>query len=174
MSALWLGTVLAAALGSTPGHQIRIKRPVVVVFPMEVARVKVDVKAIRALGQYLADRLAASKSCRVVPRDRLRKALKKKRRPAFRKCDSHECRVLVARRLGAHRVLEARVVRIGVSCIATARLHGVKKGTRSLVVTARGRCTEDGLLDLVEEVVGKIARALSPDLWPYGGRRRAR
>ena len=85
-----------------------------------------------------------------------------------------ECRVHVARKLGADKVLAARFVRIGSHCILTASLFGVEKRPRTLVVTTRGRCDEDGLLESVEQVVLKIGRALSPDLWPYGGRARRR
>ncbi len=170
-------TVLASAvLGLNPGTlpQIRIKRPVVVVYPLEVSRVRVDAKAVLALGQYLADKLAATRSCRIIPRSRLKKALRKQRRPAFRRCRSQECQVHVARRLGATRVLAAKIVRIGSFCIVTASLHGVAKRSKTVVVTAKGGCGEDALLESVEEVVVKIGRVLSPDLWPYGRKARAR
>lgn len=177
MSGLLLITVFGSGvLGLAPalGAQIRIKRPVVVVYPLEISRVRLGAKAVLALGQYLADRLATTRSCRIVPKSVLKKALKKQKRPSFRRCISQECQVFVARRLGASKALVARVVRIGSFCIVTASLYGVKKGSRTLVVTAKGGCAEDDLLESVEVVVVKIGRVLSPDLWPYGGKVRAR
>ena len=177
MSGLLLSTVFASGvlgLAPTLGAQIRIRRPVVVVYPLEISRVRVEAKAVLALGQYLADRLATTRSCQVVPRSLLKKTLRKQKRPACRRCLSSECQVYLAKKLGASKALVARIVRIGSYCIVTASLFGVKKKSRTLVVTAKGGCGEDGLLDSVEVVVVKIGRVLSPDLWPYGGKVRAR
>lgn len=179
MNYLLLSTVFASAVLALPslnlGAQIRIKRPVVVVYPLEINRVRLQVKAAAALGQYLIDRLAATRTCRVIPQSKLKKILRKQKRPAHRRCLSQECQVRVAGLLGASEALVARIVRIGSHCIVTANLYGVKKKKpRTFVVTVKGRCDEDGLLESVEEVVVKIGRRLSPDLWPYGGKVRAR
>ena len=75
----------------------------------------------------------------------------------------------MAGKLGARWVLATRVTRIGSHCVTSATLLGTRRAEVGLVVTARGACSEDGLLASTEEVVLKVARFLSPDLRPFAG-----
>lgn len=140
--------------------------PLVAVFDIEDRGSGLKSATLRNINDYIADRLAASDSLRVISRERLLAQLAKNRRKTHKPCFTLACQRGVGKELGAHRALATRVMKIGKSCVMTCTLQNLRKPRAKAVATTRGACGADGVMASAEAVLAKLTRVRAPSPGP--------
>jgi hypothetical protein len=141
-----------------PAPRLSGRAPVVAVFDIEDrgAGLAPDVRA--RLSDYLAMRLAAGGAFQVVPRDQLKERLVTKKRESYRDCYAQSCQIEIGRELAAQKSLSTMVVKLGSRCMVTAVLYDLRKAASEGGASARGGCSEDGIVSSLEQMVGQLSR----------------
>lgn len=139
---------------------------IVAVFDIENQGVKIQKSALSGLSEFLATSIAATGRYQVVPRDALRSRLRDQKKATYQQCFDASCQIEIGKELAADHALATRVVRIGSNCVVTLKLFDLRTAATSWASTARGPCTEDGLLASIEEAIrlgaGKTPAAEAP------------
>lgn len=127
-------------------------RPLTLLMAFEVKRVRLAPDVIEALDETLATKLIEQRRTRLVPRWRARAALGRAR---ARRCASG-CARKIAQKLGAARLITARITRLGGACRLSLRVYRVDRAPAARAVQTAGPCSEAGLLRSVLSAVGKL------------------
>jgi hypothetical protein len=142
---------------------------VVAVFAIENKGARVSRGALDRLSDYLAERLAASGAYQVVPRDQIRQRLGKERRQSYRDCYAQSCQIEIGKELAASKSLAAQLMKIGRGCVLTVALYDLRTAATERGATARGACTEDALVTLVDRAVAELTGRASASAAPVLG-----
>ena len=149
-------TVLLSCL--LTGPQAQARKTIVAVFNIEFKRVRMPGPVREALRDYIETRLTASGVYEVVPPGQLKRALSKQKIKSYRRCYKESCQIRIGEELSADRTLSTRVTRIGQTCMVSMKLYHLKRMTSEKGETARGKCTEQGIMKSLRAVVTKLAR----------------
>ena len=130
--------------------------PVVAVFDIENQGTRLPRAVIDRLTTYLTTRVAATRRFQVVPRDQIKQRLAWQKRSSYRECYAQSCQIEVGKELAASKSLATQLMKLGRDCVLTASLFDLKTAASEAGATARGRCTEGGIIELVDSVVGQL------------------
>ena len=128
--------------------------PLVVVFDIEDQARALRSADKKALGEYMAAKLAEGGKYRVVPMSRVRKLLRTRK---IRRCREWGCKSSVGWEFKTHKLLATRLMRLGRKCVLTSNLHGLKSAAVERSATAKGGCKQEALTTLVEQVVATLS-----------------
>ena len=131
--------------------------PRVVVFDLELRRIKLSREGAEILRDYMANKLAATKVYRVVPGDKIRAALNREQVNSKKVCFAQSCQIRVGRALAADRSLSIQVMRIGRRCTLQATLYNLESQVSEKGASATGGCREEHLQAAINRVVHKLA-----------------
>ena len=127
--------------------------PLVVVFDIEDQARALRPADKKALGEYIAAKLAESGDYRVVPMGRLRKLLRSRK---IRRCQEWGCKSSIGWEFKTHKLLATRLMRLGRQCVLTSNMHGLKSAAVERSATAKGGCRQEALTSAVERVVATL------------------
>ena len=147
---------MVLAVGMLTSPAVEAKKPIVAVFDIEFQRVRLKRDAAEVLNNYLVDKVAASGKYQVVPRDQLKKRLVAQKKRSYKQCYQQSCQIEIGKELAAQKSLATRVMKIGRQCVVTATLYDLKKATTERGATAKGKCSEGGIMASLDKVVGKV------------------
>ena len=128
--------------------------PLVVVFDIEDQARALRAADKRALGEYMAAKMAEGGQYRVVPMSRVRKLLRTRK---IRRCREWGCKSSIGWEFKTHKLLATRLMRLGRKCVLTANMHGLKSAAVERSATAKGGCKQEALTGLVEQVVATLS-----------------
>ncbi len=156
-------------------------RPIVAVFDIQPKAVRLKRSTVRMLSDYMATRLAAAGTYRVIPRSQLKKKLVTQKRKSYKSCYDQSCQIDIGKELAAGKSLATQLMKIGRRCVFTATLYDLRSSTTEKAATARCGCKEDDFVACIDLVVRKLSgRGARPpekvqDLAdPYAGKGRVR
>ena len=149
--------ILASCLLYSPA--VEAKKVIVAVFNVEFSGVRMAGRVRDALRDYIETRLTSSGAYEVVPPDQLKKALSKQKIRSYKKCYKQSCQISIGQELSADRTLSTKVTRIGRTCMVSMKLYHLKRMTSEKGETARGKCTEQGIMDAIQKVVDRLAKS---------------
>lgn len=132
----------------------RAAAPLVVVFDIEDQAKALRSADKKALGEYMAAKLAEGGKYRVVPMSRVRKLLRTRK---IRRCREWGCKSSVGWEFKTHKLLATRLMRLGRKCVLTSNMHGLKSAAVERSATAKGECKQEALTRLVEQVVATLS-----------------
>jgi hypothetical protein len=132
--------------------------PVVAVFDIEDKGAGLSDAVRSRLSEYLAMQLASTGAFQVVPRDQLKERLATKKRESYRDCYARSCQIEIGRELAAQKSLSTMVVKLGSRCVVTAVLFDLLKAASEGGASAKGGCSEDGIVTSLERMVRQLAR----------------
>jgi len=133
--------------------------PIVAVFDIKDQGVGLGPDVIVRLSDYLAMRLAGTGRFLVVPRDDIKARLSQQQTTSYKECYDQACQVELGRELAAQKSLSSTVAKLGSKCVVSAMLYDLKKAVAEQSGTAKGGCTEDGIVDSMEAMVDVLAAA---------------
>ncbi len=133
-------------------------RPIVAVFDVQTARLKLADDLRQTLSDQAATELAAMARYRVVPRAQLRARLRQEKRASYRSCFESACQVAIGRELAAQKSLALTISKIGSRCQVSAVLYDLKSAASERAANASGACSEDGYLTALRQVIGELAK----------------
>jgi TonB family protein len=151
-SALLLGLLC----GVTPASAGTTGRPIVAVFNIEIKGVRLGRAVLDRLGGYLTTKLAASGAYKVIPRAQIKRRMTRQKRRSYRDCYAQSCQIQLGKELAATHSLSCKLLKIGRRCILTAELYDLRTATTSSAATARGRCSEDAVVGLIDRAVKQL------------------
>jgi len=108
------------------------------------------------LGGYLTTKLAASGAYKVIPRAQIKRRMTRQKRRSFRDCYAQSCQIELGKELAASHSLSCKLLKIGRRCILTAELYDLRTATTSSAATARGGCSEDAVVGLIDGAVKQL------------------
>ena len=138
-----------------PGRPARA--PVVAVFEVENRGTQLGAEMLARLTEYLSAQLTATGRFQVIPRGQLRRRLSQEKRASYRKCVDQSCQIEIGRELAAQKSLSCSVMRLGSKCMVNAVLYDLKRAATERAGSAKGACTEDGIVASLERVVKKLS-----------------
>ena len=133
------------------------KKTIVAVFDIEDRGAKLRRTARQNLSVYLTDKVAATGVYQVVPRDQLKKRLVAQKKRSYKQCYEQSCQIEIGQELAAQKSMATRVMKIGKKCVVTMTLYDLKKATTERGATAKGKCTEGGIMASIDKVISKIS-----------------
>jgi hypothetical protein len=131
------------------------ERPVVAVFDVEPQGVELDPVVLDRLNNYLCS-LLAERGYQVVPRSQLKARLAEQKVDSYRLCFDESCQIEIGKELAAQKSLATQLIRLGGSCKATLTLFDLRTTASERGATVSGGCGEDGVVQALEEAVGKL------------------
>jgi hypothetical protein len=163
MRTWFVGGILLTFLWST--YPLAGEKPIVAVFDIEDQGVKLPHDLLERLSTYLATRLAESAGYQVVPRADIKTRLQSEKKDTYKECYDQSCQIELGREMAAEKTVSGQVIKLGSKCAMTVTLYDLKKATTEAAATsARGACTEDGIVDMLDEVAQKLARHEIPSV----------
>lgn len=152
-------------LASTP-------QPVVAVFDLQSRAI--GRRTASNLTDYVATRLAATGRYKVVPRASLRRALSAEKVASYRPCFDDACQIEIGKEVAAEKTLTSKVSRIGPACVVTLTLYDLRESATEAAGSARGTCTEQGVLDALDRALVELTGVpRRPEAVPVLAARRA-
>jgi len=131
----------------------RAEAPLMVIFDIEDQSRTIRGGDRKALAEYMAAKMAEGGHYRVVPMSRVRKLLRARK---IRRCREWGCKSSIGWEFKTHKLLVTRVHRLGRQCVLTSNLHGLKSAAVERSATAKGKCKQEALTGLVEQVVATL------------------
>lgn len=150
---LWLLLSALLAFLSAPA---RAERPVVVVFDLENRGAKLPAAVVGTLSDYIATRLAED-GYQIVPRAEMKAALRSQKKASYRACYEESCQIELGRELAAEKTLASQVARVGRTCLVTLKLYDLRKSAAEAAGSARGKCSQDGVLESIDAALTKLS-----------------
>jgi hypothetical protein len=132
------------------------EKPIVAVFPIEAKQVKIRRKTLEVLNVFLPARLAASGAFQIVPRRELSDRLRKQKKASYKLCYDQKCQIELGRELAAQKTLSTQILKIGKKCVVTSSLYDLKKAATERGATSEGKCSEEGLMTSVKNIVYQL------------------
>jgi len=132
------------------------ERRVVAVFDLDVREVQCAPSLPDTLTEIITSRLAASGQFHVVSRAEIQSRLRNAQADTYKACFDEQCQIELGKELAAAEVLRSSVRRIGPRCQVNLQLFDLKRATASGAGIARGPCSDEMLVDLVEEAVAEL------------------
>jgi TolB-like protein len=137
-----------------------IERKVIAVMPVEVAK---SATIAESLADGLTDQLRvslASRGLRVIDRGEQERALAEiiedEKTRSYDECTDESCQIPLGKALAASHILRTSLSRFGKMCAMTAELIALRESVTVEANTARGSCSEEGLLDTATELIDGI------------------
>ena len=143
--------VSAPALGAGP--------PVVAVFNIESDGAPQTTRELERLTDYLTARVAEGARFQVVPRAQLKDAMRQKKRESYEACYAESCQIEIGKELAAEQTLAAKLKRFGETCALSLTLHDLRTAASVAAATGRGPCTEEGVLETLEDTADRLLAA---------------
>lgn len=143
--------LLLSLLAATGGDRI------VAVFDIENRGVKTSPQTLERLTDYVATLLASSDRMRVVPRGELRRALMAEKAESYRECYDESCQIEIGKEVAATESLSTEISRLGNTCVVSMQLFDLRTAASVDAASARGGCSEDAIVALVERAAGDLS-----------------
>lgn len=131
-------------------------RPIVAVFEVEDGSGKLSAEVLGQLTDYLAAKLTEVAGYRVIPRRLIRARLVESKTEGYKQCYDEACQIELGRALSAQKSLATRLIQVGSSCALSATLYDLKSETTEKATSVRTNCTEDALMDGMEQIARKL------------------
>lgn len=146
-----------------PSETATAKGNAVAVFDLQLRRIRLRASVRSALSDYLAAQLAA-RGLSLVPRSQLKKRLRRQKRASYRSCYDQSCQIEIGRELAAQKSVASQVMRIGKRCVVTLTLYDLRTATSERATTAKGRCSESGIMSALTSAAAQLlpAKKTSP------------
>jgi hypothetical protein len=165
LARIWLTAALLALCGSSraadPGGAAADRArggSVVVVFDIQDQGARLAKDLLERMSDYLATRLAELAGYQVVPRNDIKTRLQSEKSGTYKACYDQSCQIELGREMAAEKTISGKVVKLGSRCAVTIALYDLRKATTELAATSeRGGCTEDAIVDMLDEVTRKLA-----------------
>jgi hypothetical protein len=146
--------VLLGFLGQAAGQEKQV--PVVAVFDIENRGSPLSKDQLITLTDYLGTKLGERGMYRIIPRRDIHSRLTQVKKESFKECYDQSCQIEIGRELAAEYTISSSIGRVGKLCLITASLYDLSKAATSRTATARGPCTEEDLVNAIEEVADKL------------------
>lgn len=151
---------MSMALTAEPPPETQPKKKVIAVMPMEISKSADDAKSI---GESLTDQLRvslASRGLRVIDRGTQERAMAEiiedEKKRSYDDCTDESCQIPLGKALAATHILRTSLSRFGRMCAMTAELIALRESVTVRANTARGDCSEEGLLDVATALIAGI------------------
>lgn len=131
--------------------------PVAAVMDIRYDDVKMTPSAEAALNEYLSSRIAGAKYYTVVPRDQVARALVEQKVKQQAPCYG-SCQVKLGGAVGATKIIQTKVRRIGKGCTLVADVYDLGTETMEKSETVKDlACTEENLMVGIETVAARLS-----------------
>ena len=130
--------------------------PVVAVFDIENRGSPLTKEQLITLTDYLGTKLGERGMYRIIPRRDIHARLTQVKKESYKECYDQSCQIEIGRELAAEFTISSSIGRVGKLCLITASLYDLRKAATSKTATARGPCTEEDLVNAIEEVADKL------------------
>jgi len=137
--------------------------PVVAVFDIENRGSPLSREQLVTLTDYLGTKLGERGMYRIIPRQDIHARLTQVKKESYKECYDQSCQIEIGRELAAEFTISSSIGRVGKLCLITASLYDLRKAATSRTATARGPCTEEELVNAIEEVADKLQGGHSPE-----------
>jgi hypothetical protein len=134
------------------------EKPIVAVFPIEAKQVKIRRKTLEVLNVFLPARMAASGAFQIVPRRELADRMRQQKKASYKLCYDQKCQIELGRELAAQKTLSTQIMKIGKKCVVTSSLYDLKKAATERGATFEGKCSEEGLMISVKNIVCQLSQ----------------
>lgn len=153
---------LSTSVGSTPPKPV----PLIAVMPLDTQGVSGREAAL--IGDAVASRLLASKTCNVMERSQMDQILREQAFQQSGACDNSGCAVEIGKVLSVDRILVGSIGRIGDAWALNLRLVRVETGEvlKSASGKKKGKIA-DAQQALVEQVVGDLTGTRKSNAWMW-------
>ena len=131
-------------------------RPIVAVFEVEDGSGKLSAQVLGQLTDYFAAKLTEVAGYRVIPRRLIRARLVENKAEGYKQCYDEACQIELGRALSAQKSLATKLIQVGSSCALSATLYDLKTETTEKATSVRTNCTEDALMDGMEQIARKL------------------
>jgi TPR repeat protein len=158
---LSLGFFFALGAMAMPNAALA-RQPIIAIFTIKAEGTRIKSSILDRLTAYLANQVTAKGAYQVVPRDQLLTKLREQKRISYKKCYEQSCQIQIGRELAASKSMATKIMRIGRRCIMTASIYNLKTSTQERAAAAKGKCDEDGMLKLIDDVIAKLS-GVSPN-----------
>lgn len=132
-------------------------RPVMAVFELEDRSKKLPAETLDQLTDYVAARVTEAGHYRVVPRSELRARIAESKADSFRTCVDESCQIQLGKAVAAQKSLSTRMIRAGATCALTMTLYDLVTEATETAATVRTDCTEQALMDGIDELTTRLA-----------------
>jgi hypothetical protein len=130
--------------------------PVVAVFDIENRGSPLTKDQLITLTDYLGTKLGEQGVYRIIPRRDIHARLTQVKKESYKECYDQSCQIEIGRELAAEYTISSSIGRVGELCLITASLYDLRKAATARTATARGPCTEEELVNAIEEVADKL------------------
>jgi hypothetical protein len=163
MSRVSIAACLIAFLGLSGQASGQEKQaPVVAVFDIENRGSPLSKEQLITLTDYLGTKLGERGMYRIIPRRDIHARLTQVKKESYKECYDQSCQIEIGRELAAEFTISSSIGRVGKLCLITASLYDLRKAATSKTATARGPCTEEDLVNAIEEAADKLQGRQSP------------
>jgi hypothetical protein len=152
--------VFLGFLGQAAGQEKQV--PVVAVFDIENRGSPLSKEQLITLTDYLGTKLGEQGMYRIIPRRDIHARLTQVKKESYKECYDQSCQIEIGRELAAEYTISSSIGRVGELCLITASLYDLRKAATARTATARGPCTEEELVNAIEEVADKLQGGRSP------------
>jgi len=149
------GLILVLGLPGLAAGQDK-QAPVVAVFDIENRGSPLSREQLITLTDYLGTKLGERGMYRIIPRRDIHARLTQVKKESYKECYDQSCQIEIGRELAAEFTISSSIGRVGKLCLITASLYDLRKAATSKTATARGPCTEEDLVNAIEEVADKL------------------
>lgn len=129
---------------------------VVAVFDVEIKGFKLKPGVQERLGDYLANRLAASGAYQVIPRTSIKIRLRAQATESTRTCYDEACQIELGREFAAQKTVSTQVMKLGSRCIVSLTLYDLRRAASEGGAEAEGQCTEDGIVLALRQAIARL------------------
>lgn len=147
-------SILTASIVSGPVQAAN--RPVVAVFQIQDKDASLNHVLLDKLTEYLGTAVAETGAFRVIPPADIQKALAVKKSESYKQCFDQSCQIELGKELAANKTLATSIMRIGKTCVVSARLYDLKTQATDLTAKAKGACSDAALMESLDVVARKI------------------
>jgi hypothetical protein len=77
---------------------------------------------------------------------------------SHKECYDQACQIELGKELAAEKTLATKILKLGTRCTVNIALYDLRKAASEDAATTTGKCDEDGLMDSLNVVVGKISK----------------
>jgi hypothetical protein len=156
-----IDSVLSRLSLSSPKRRLQQRprrRPVVAVLDIDDQSSAHRRAVVDQLSRYLSAVVAEQPVFRLVPQERLRSELARRRRDSYRPCYQQQCQIEIGKALAADRVLATTLLRVGTRCTLTSMLFDLRTEATELATSIRSACTEDELVRSIDRLVRRLSQ----------------
>jgi hypothetical protein len=133
-------------------------KAIVAVFDVQDQGGRLKPEVLVQLTEYLATRLTETGVFRVVPQEQLRSRLVQEKIESYKQCYDQSCQIEVGKAIAAEKSLATKVLRVGTQCALAATLFDLKTETAETGASARTDCTENALMDGIDQIATQVAK----------------